>query len=201
MSEHLPADRERHLSDVLSGATEFAPGGTLPKPGPFGRLVRLLFGVGILFSLAPSLIGGFSFFGESTTVPTAILFWIAVGIGILNFNHVVNLGLGKSWGRRPQFVVLAGTAVATLLDLIFYGAWWAPPLGLFTWGWLLLMFIPLGIAFLLAAVLATPGCEMRSYNHLISRLQRQDPTEHFCPGGVDFADKWEAKWRRENNEL
>ncbi|MFQ5433311.1 MAG: hypothetical protein ACE5FD_00385 [Anaerolineae bacterium] len=196
MSEHIPAERERHLSDVLSGKTEFVPGGTLPKPGPFGRLVRLLFGAGVMFSLAPSLIGGFSFFRESTSAPTSIVFWIVAGLGITSVHHVINLGLGKSWGHRPQMVVLAGTAVAILLDFIFYGAWWAPPLGLFTWSWLLLMFIPLGIAFLLAAVLATPGCEMRSFNQLISRLRGQDPAEHFCPGGVDFADRWEAKWRR-----
>ncbi len=195
MSNHTTAEKERYLSDVLSSATDFVSGGSLPKPGLFGRLLRLLFGIGILFSLAPSLVTGFSFFLESTKAPSSIAFWVAWGIGVVNVNHVVNLGLGKSWGRWPQWAVLAGTAVTIILDLIFYGTWFAPPLGLFTWAWLLLMFIPLGIAFLLAAVLATPGCEMRSYNHLVSRLQGQDPTEHFCPGGVDFADKWEAKWR------
>lgn len=34
---------------------------------------------------------------------------------------------------------------------------------------------------------------MRSYNHLIAKLQGHDPTEHFCPGGIDFADRWGEK--------
>ena len=107
-------------------------------------------------------------------------------------DHVVNLGLGKSWGHKPQIFFLFLAGLALVADLVLYGRVWAPPLAGLLIFWLILIILPLGIAHLLAAVLRTPGCEMRSYNHLLARLRDQDPTEHFCPGGVDFADKWEA---------
>ena len=116
--------------------------------------------------------------------------WFAIVIGFLSLGYVVNLGLNRDWGYRPQIVLTALIAVAVIADLVIYGSLWAPPLGLLVFVWLLLEFLPLGVAFVLAAALGTPGCEMRSYNHLAAKLTGQNPTEHFCPGGVDFADKW-----------
>ncbi len=100
------------------------------------------------------------------------------------------MGLGRDWGHRPQIVLTALIVIAVIVNLVIYSSLWAPPLGLLVFVWLLLEFVPLGLASVLAAVLGTPGSEMRSYNHLAAKLTSQDPTEHFCPGGLDFADKW-----------
>lgn len=185
--------KNRNLSDVISSETRFAPTGTLPKPGPIGRLVRLLFGLAIMIWLLPGLIQSIPALPDAASFPTNILFWGIVALTIMNMNHVINLGLGKSWGHKPQVVFLVLVGLAVVADVVGYERFWAPPLATLLVSWLILINLPLGIAFLLSATLATPGCEMRSYNHLIAKIQGTDPTEHFCPGGVDFADRWGAK--------
>ena len=89
---------------------------------------------------------------------------------------------------RPRLIDKLNVGLDGKLTLVF-----APPFAMLLVFWLILINLALGIAFLLAAFLGTPGCEMRSYNHLIAKLQGRDPTEHFCPGGVDFADRWGEK--------
>ncbi len=51
------------------------------------------------------------------------------------------------------------------------------------------------IASMRAAVLATPGCEMRSIPHLIAILRMGDLKEHVCPGPLDRFDEWGAQRR------
>ena len=185
----------RNLSDSISGETNFEPAGTLPKPGPIGRLVRLLFGLAIVAWLLPGLFLSIPALPDAAEFPTNLPFWGIVALTLVNMYHVVNLGLGKSWGHQPQGVFLALVGLALVWSVAGYGRIWAPPFAALIVLWLILINLPLGIAFLLSASLATPGCEMRSYNHLIAKIQRTDPTEHFCPGGVDFADRWELKRR------
>lgn len=86
-------------------------------------------------------------------------------------------------------IILLLFGAAVLLDLLFYGRVWALPLGLTLFVWLMVVYL-LGAAFVLATVLGTPGCEMRSYAQLATKLRGGDAAEHFCPGGVDFADAW-----------
>lgn len=189
----------RSLSDAVSGETHFEPAGTLTRPGPFGRLVRLLLGLVLLFGLLPGLIQSIPSLPDAATIPANPFFWLIVAITLVSMNHVVNLGLGKSWGHRPQVAFLLLAAIALMIDVVAYGRLWAPPLaGLFIF-WLILVNLPLGFAFVLAALIGTPGCEMRSYHHLASRITGRDPTEHFCPGGIDLVDKWEAGLREKEN--
>jgi hypothetical protein len=183
----------RNLSDIISSETQFVPVGTLPTPGPTGRLIRILFGAGILFWLLPGLIQSIPALPRAANVPTNPLFWIIVVITFVNTSYVINLGLGKSWGHKPQLLFLLLAGVALVADVVVYGRFWAPPFATLLIFWLILINLALGIAFLLAALLGTPGCEMRSYNHLIAKLHGHDPTEHFCPGGIDRADRWGAK--------
>jgi hypothetical protein len=105
---------------------------------------------------------------------------------------VIDLGLSVRWGQKAQLVtlVLAGMAIAA--DLIFFGRFWAPPLGFLFAAWFLLIALPLGFALVLAAILGTPGCEMRAYSALLARLQGHPASEHYCPGGIDFVDRWEG---------
>lgn len=184
-----------HVTDVLKSESRFTEAGSLPLPGPLGRLARLLLGVAILFWFVPELLRALASVPAARTLPTNPVFWFVVLITLVNTGHVVNLGLGRAWGRRPQIVVLALGAIALVASLVIYGRAWAPPLAAMTFGWLIVINLPLGVAFVLAALLGTPGCEMRSFNHLIARLAGKDPTEHFCPGGIDRIDHWEARRR------
>ena len=189
-----------HFGNVFGSETRFVPAGTLVKPSFIGRMIRLLNGILILILLVPSIAFSISYFSTSTSVPREFLLWVAIALAFLNVNHVVNLGLGRSWGRRPQYLIVAIVMIAIALDLGIYQSIWAPPLGLFIYLWLLVEYIPLGIAFLLAGILATPGCEMRSYHHLVALVLGQEPTEHFCPGGIDFADHWELNLKRKKTD-
>lgn len=184
---------KRTLRDVTSGETEFTPSGTLPPPSLLGRLIRLLFGLAIFIWLLPGLIVSIPNLSNAADIPSNPFFWFIVGLTFLNMNHVINLGLGKSWDHKPQLLFLATVGVALAVGVIGYGRFWAPPLATLLVLWLILINLPLGTAFLLAAVLRTPGCEMRSFNHLLAKIQGKNSTEHFCPGGVDFADRWTIK--------
>ena len=54
------------------------------------------------------------------------------------------------------------------------------------------MFAHLGYSFVLAGILATPGCEMRATHHLFSILSGKPVKEHHCPvGPLNTIDKWE----------
>lgn len=64
------------------------------------------------------------------------------------------------------------------------------------WIWELYLFIHLGLSFLLAAILATPGCEMRAFHDLFTRLTGVPTKEHYCPvGPLHLVDQWEAQRR------
>jgi hypothetical protein len=104
---------------------------------------------------------------------------------------VIDLGLSVRWGQKAQLVTLGFAGIAIAADLIFFGRFWAPPLGFLFAAWFLLIALPLGLALVLAAILGTPGCEMRSYSALLARLQGHSASEHYCPGGIDFVDRWE----------
>ena len=142
---------ENHnLSDVTSGETQFVSAGTLPTPGLLGRLIRLILGVGIMFWLLPGLIQSIPALPNAANVPTNLLFWGIVVLTFVNMNHVINLGLGKSWGHKPQLLFLLLTVVALAADVVGYGRFWAPPLATLLVLWLILINLSLGIAFLLA---------------------------------------------------
>lgn len=83
--------------------------------------------------------------------------------------------------------------VLALLDLALYGTWWAPPLGVFTLLWFIYWSAHLGVSLVLAALIATPGCEMRAIPHLWTRLTGRRTKEHYCPGFFDRLDRWERR--------
>ena len=61
------------------------------------------------------------------------------------------------------------------------------------WIWLFYLSTHLGLSFLLSAVLGTPGCEMRAFHDLYSRLSGNPTKEHYCPvGPLSAIDRWEA---------
>jgi hypothetical protein len=175
-----------------SRENSYVPAGTLPRPRWLGRGLRLVLGAVILLS-AFSVGVAFHSYGETEAVPDSIGLWVLAAVLFLSMRHQINLGLGVTWGRQAQLVTAVLAALAIALDFILYGRLWAPPLGILFYVWLLVSALPLGIALILSALLATPGCEMRSYAHLLARLRGRDASEHYCPGGIDIVDRWEAR--------
>lgn len=171
--------------------THFEEPGSLPRPGVVGRLVRLVFGVWLLSALYAMLTSGLKLFSE-TEAPSSLSFWLFVLIAFHITPYVVNIGFEKSWRRKPQAFILIIAAILIGVDLLMYGTWWAPPLGIFAWAWLVYFSAHLGLSFVLSTALGTPGCEMRAIPHLWTVLTGRDTQEHYCPGPLDRIDKWET---------
>ena len=175
-------------------ATHFEAQGALPRPGVLGRVVRLGLGLGLasgVYSLSTTgtaLIPG-------TEIPAHWTFWLYVAFVAAVTPYVVNIGFGTNWRRRPQYAALAVVGLLLTVDLLIWGSWWAWPLGTFLWLWLMYVSIHLGGSFLVAAVIGTPGCEMRAFPHLWTVLSGRATREHVCPGFLDRVDRWEASRR------
>ncbi len=174
----------------------YVPPGTLPKPGLLGRGIRLVLGVVILLS-AFSVARNFNQMENVGGIPESVGLWVLVVVLFFSMRDVINLDLNVRWGQMAQIATLVAALVFIAIDSIFYARLWAPPLGFFFCLWFLLTAIPLGTALILAAILGTPGCEMRAYAALVAKLQGHSAAEHYCPGGIDFIDHWEAHLRKE----
>jgi hypothetical protein len=169
----------------------YVPSGVLPKPGLLGRGIRLILGIFVLMG-ATGIIAGFRQLVSLKQVPGNVELWLFALLLFASMREVIDLGLGMQWGQKAQIATLILAGICIVLDEIIYGRLWAPPFGLLFCIWCLLIAIPLGVALILAAILGTPGCEMRSYADLLARLQGHSAAEHYCPGGIDFIDRWGA---------
>jgi hypothetical protein len=172
--------------------THFRAPGSLARPRAIGRLVRLLLGLWLLWFLYSLLRFG-SVLLISTTAPKHWSWWLATLVGLWVFPDVVNIGWGKNWKHRPRVAVLGVAGLLVVVDLLAYGAWWAPPLGVFVFAWHLYWSAHLGLSFALASIIATPGCEMRALPHLWTRITGHTTHEHYCPSFVDGLDRWERR--------
>lgn len=126
-----------------------------------------------------------------TTLPNlAVLALVA----ILLINYVVNIGFGRSFGRWPSYLSVGIAGVLAALGWMLFGTPNHPVLGVALWLWLTYFYAHLGISFLLAAVIATPGCEMRSIPELLGRISARPVREHHCPAAlISKIDQWERR--------
>ena len=157
------------------------------RPGWFGRGLRLVLGLLTLWLLVGLLLAWRAplWAGE---VPLELGFVIAVVYALYTWSRVVQLLVNRPWGQRPLVLTLA---VAGLIGLVGQLAGFGvlnPALGAFVWVWFVAFTGLLGVGFVLAAALGTPGCEMRSYAHLASRLRGVPYADAPCPGGIDRWD-------------
>ena len=69
-----------------------------------------------------------------------------------------------------------------------------PLFGAALWAWLVYFFAHLGVSFILSAIIATPGCEMRAIPHLFGKISGRAVAEHHCPASfITGIDAWESK--------
>jgi hypothetical protein len=149
--------------------------GTLVKPGLIGRLVRLFLGLLCLWTAWG--------IGVQPSVAdlTSAGWWMLVVIGLMLVPYVVNIGLGLPAGSWPRYLLIgiigAGAAFSYFSSQLFLGM----PLLIIVSLWLIYVFGHLGVSYLLAAMLATPGCEMRAIPQLIGMASGKAAAEHYCP--------------------
>lgn len=180
------------MTDKLSmdGVFRFDEPGTLPPPGPIGRLVRLVLGV-----VLAQFVYQWLFLSDHTDL-TNLMVWPWVAFSFALVPYVVNIGFGVKLGAWPRVVlglVLAGGfAAAYLID----GTWQSA----FAWEGIrwsqAYVYGHLGLSFFLSGLLATPGCEMRAIPHLVGKFTGRARAEHYCPGPIDGLDRWERERQR-----
>ncbi len=165
--------------------------GTLPRPGPVGRLVRLLFGTMCLYYV----FGLWAVRGDLMTSEGTIrpLLWNGIVIGLILISYVINIGFSRSWKKWPAAVSAAALAGMALVGYIQADMFETPLLAHTLHIWELYIFSHLGLAFVVAALIGTPGCEMRAFHHLYSLITGKPTKEHHCPiGPLGPVDRWEA---------
>ena len=165
--------------------------GSLPKPGPIGRVVRLAFGALCVYYVVGLIDVSGDLIGSDGHIRTVV--WNGVLIGLFLISYIVNIGFSRAWKKWPAilcagvFIALAGYGQVT------QGAIETNALASAIWGWELYLFSHLGTAFIISAVISTPGCEMRAFHDVYSRLSGLPTKEHFCPvGPLHPIDKWES---------
>ena len=166
--------------------------GSLPRPGPIGRVVRLAFGalclshVYWLIQLYDNLI--------DAEAHIRSLLWNGLIIGLFLISYVVNIGFSQAWKKWPA-IVSAGVFLAmAAFGYVATGIAETPLLARTLWVWEFYLFAHLGAAFVLSALVGTPGCEMRAFHDLYSRVTGNPTKEHYCPvGPLHAIDQWEAR--------
>jgi hypothetical protein len=133
----------------------FEKPGSLPKPGPIGRMVRIVFGCVLLYFFIETITNFGNFIGLK--IPTNPSMWLGVALSIYFLAYVVNVGFNITWGHWLQLILIAAAVVTVGFDLLFYQSFWGPPLGLLIVALLVYVTGHLGLSFVLAGILATPG--------------------------------------------
>lgn len=166
---------------------KLAPAGLLSRAG---KLMMGLLQIYLVFQL---LVGYKVIFRES--MPTGITLIIAVVLAFALLSWTINLGFQRRWGARPFYVALGAVGVAMALGYFMGGGFWGLPLASVLYGITVYVHGHMGPCHVLAAVMGTPGCEMRSPDHLRAMLQGKKAELHICPGFWTPLDEWEARIR------
>lgn len=153
----------------------FDPPRTYPTPGPIGRTVRLILGAFFVYELVDigSQIEAFMRFS-----PPFDTWWLVAAISVWALHDAADVWLGSPWGRRLVLVVLAVAAGAALIDFLQHGTVWGPPFSLSLYALALIGFGYIGLSFIVAAILAAPGCEAGALRYLVARLSGDPAREH-----------------------
>ena len=165
--------------------------GSLPRPGPLGRLVRFGFGGACLWYVYGLIHVGGNLVNDSGTIRPVI--WNGILIGLFLISYVVNIGFSRAWKKWPAFISAGVFALMAGVGYLTAGTVATSFLARGVWGWEVYLFSHLGFAFIIAGVIGTPGCEMRAFHDLYSRLTGVPTKEHYCPvGPLHPIDQWEA---------
>lgn len=122
------------------------------------------------------------------------LVWNGILPGLFLISYVINIGYSRSWGKKPAIVSAVILVAVALNGYLSSGSVESEMLARVLWIWELYLFAHLGLSFILAAAMGTPGCEMRAFHDLYSRITGNPTKEHYCPiGPLHPIDQWEAR--------
>ena len=173
-----------------SDALELVAEGSLEKPGPIGRLVRLALGIACLYALFSIV----RYADISINQPFSSLDNLALLILVPFYalNYVVNIGFSKSWKQWPLIASVTSLVLLAGAGFLFTGSLDNQIFGIPLVLWLGYFYTHLGLSFVLAAFIGTPGCEMRSIPEILGRISGKPSEEHHCPAGfITAIDEWE----------
>lgn len=164
--------------------------GSLPLPGPIGRLSRLGLGALCLWYVSGLIQVSDELIGSDGHIRSLV--WNGVLFGLFLISYVVNIGYSQAWKKWPAIVSAIVFAILGLVGYVTSGTVESNLLARSLWLWELYMFSHLGMAFIVAGVIGTPGCEMRAFHDLYSRITGVATKEHYCPvGPLHPIDQWE----------
>ncbi len=165
--------------------------GSLPRPGPVGRLVRLAIGVMCAWYFHGLTEGASQLMDSSGHIRSFI--WNGTAIGLFLVSYVINIGYSRSWKKWPAIVSAVYFLIVLGIGYFTAGVLETDLLARAMWVWILYLYTHLGVAFIIAGLIATPGCEMRAFHDLYSRITGIPTREHYCPvGPLHPIDQWEA---------
>lgn len=166
--------------------------GSLPKPGPVGRLTRLTFGVLCLWYVKTLIDVSGGLIAVDGHIRSVV--WNGLLPGLFLINYIINFGFSQAWGKRPAYVSVGVITAVAGIGFVSQGIIETELLARVIWSWETYLFSHLGLAFLIAGTIGTPGCEMRAFHDLYSRITGRPTQEHYCPvGPLHPIDQWEAK--------
>ncbi len=166
--------------------------GTLTRPGPIGRAVRLLFGALCIWYVADLIDVTNNLIDANGNIRPLI--WNGILPGVFLISYVINIGYSRNWRKWPAIVSVGVLVALAGFGYVSSGSVESPILARVTWLWELYMFTHLGLSFILSGLIGTPGCEMRAIHDLYSRLSGNPTKEHHCPVGLlSSIDRWEAR--------
>jgi len=166
--------------------------GSLPRPGPIGRIVRLAFGLLCLWYVVSLIqLTGNLLDGDSHIRP---IISNGIIIGLFLISYVVNIGFSRAWKKWPAIISACIFLLIAGMGYITQGGFETGLLASVIWGWELYLFSHLGLAFIISSIMGSAGCEMRAFHDLYSRITGIPTKEHYCPvGPLHSIDQWEAR--------
>jgi hypothetical protein len=181
------------------------------RTGPIGRGARLLLAVALgafvalrLATLAAN--GPVGYRDPSILADPGLWFLTAIVVfGVVDFAGRFAPGLER---LRPATRRMAATIALVLLaigaaaiGLVLHGSVWGFPLA-DGWWWLNTAYLgQLTVAFVLAALLGTSGCEQGVWRELVSgKKQAGEHTALTCVIGLHLLDSWEAEHRADRED-
>lgn len=166
--------------------------GSLPRPGPLGRLVRLALGVLCAWYVQGLIDVSNQLMDAAGHLRPAV--WNGAAVGLFLINYVINIGFSRSWKKWPALASAALFLAVAGIGYFTAGAFETQLLARTVWVWTLYLYGHLGVAFIISGLIATPGCEMRAFHDLYSRITGIPTREHYCPiGPLHPIDQWEAR--------
>lgn len=130
--------------------------GTLPRPGPVGRGVRVFLGLALLYFFA-GIVGDFPDLADGVNLASPLA-WAGLCYALYAIPDVAGTAFSLSWPARRVRLATGGLLVlAGVVDLVLGGSANGAAFGI-TFGLLVAVVLGvLGASFLVAAAAATPG--------------------------------------------